>query len=71
MIQVKYAPKLKLTIENADGSSKIAEGNEARFVCRAEANPGDITYKWFINNELVVGDYTTEMVRVFFSFFFF
>lgn len=38
------------------------EGHEARFLCVADANPGDITYKWFVNNELVVGDYTTEMV---------
>lgn len=38
------------------------EGNEARFHCAADANPSDIQYKWFINNELVVGDYTTEMV---------
>lgn len=66
MKQVKFAPKLRMTIENADGSSEIAEGSEARFVCRAEANPTDITYKWFVNNEMVVGDYTTEMVSVFF-----
>lgn len=61
-MQVKFAPKLKMTVESADGSSEMAEGNEVRFVCRAEANPTDITYKWFVNNELVVGDYTTEMV---------
>lgn len=39
------------------------EGAEAHFQCTADANPKDVQYKWFINNDLVVGDYTTEMVR--------
>lgn len=45
--------------ESSDG---IAEGAEAHFKCSTEANPSDVSYKWFINDELVVGDYTTEMV---------
>lgn len=42
---------------------KILEGSEAHFKCIAEANPNYINYKWFINDQLVVGDYTTEMVN--------
>lgn len=41
----------------------IPEGTEAHFKCNTQANPSDVTYKWFINDMLVVGDYTTEMVR--------
>lgn len=58
--QVQYAAEIKLTIVNEDGD--VFEGGEAKFACTANANPGDVVYKWFINNELVVGDYTTEMV---------
>lgn len=43
-------------------SDGIPEGSEAHFKCNTVANPPDVTYKWFINDELVVGDYTTEMV---------
>lgn len=46
--------------------TKITEGNEAKFNCLTDANPNDVTYKWFINNELIVGDYTTQMVSNFF-----
>lgn len=42
--------------------SFILDGSEVHFKCDAEANPDDIQFKWFINDTLVVGDYTTEMV---------
>lgn len=41
----------------------FVEGTEAHFQCVGDANPKDVQYKWFINSELVVGDYTTEMVN--------
>lgn len=40
------------------------DGSEVHFKCDVEANPNDIQYKWFINDTLVVGDYTTEMVII-------
>lgn len=33
-------------------------------VCHANANPADLTYKWFINNEQVVGFYGNELVSI-------
>lgn len=50
---------------------KILEGSEVHFRCDADANPSDINYRWFINDELVVGDYTTEMVIYHFVYFVF
>lgn len=41
----------------------ILDGSEAHFKCEASGNPKEIHYKWFINDELVIGDYTTEMVN--------
>lgn len=61
-IQVKFAPKIKLTINEENNDDGIEEHSEVKVNCMASANPDDIRYKWYINNELVVGDYTTEMV---------
>ena len=66
-----FAPQLELSLINnsttdddemTTASDSVPEGAEARFKCTANANPNEVTYKWFINDELVVGDYTTEMV---------
>lgn len=65
-----FAPKIKLAIDKVYrddsivqlSSDGIPEGAEAHFKCNTQANPNDVTFKWFINDELVVGDYTTEMV---------
>lgn len=43
-------------------SGRIAEGADVRVSCRSDANPAEVTYRWYINEELVVGDYTTELV---------
>lgn len=60
-----YQPTIQLTIENSnEANDGIREGDEAKFYCLADANPNVITYKWFVNEELVVGDYTTEMVNI-------
>lgn len=40
----------------------VREGTEVKFLCISNANPLEVTYKWIINNVVVVGDYTTEMV---------
>lgn len=63
--KVKYAPKIKLTINEENNDDGILENAEVKVTCMATANPEEITYKWFINNEMVVGDYTTEMVSEF------
>lgn len=51
--------------------SSILDGSEVHFKCDTEANPNDIRMKWFINDILVIGDYTNEMVRFFFPALFF
>lgn len=43
---------------------RIPEGSDVRFLCQADANPSNVTYRWYINEELVAGDYTTEMVSI-------
>ncbi|XP_031627959.1 irregular chiasm C-roughest protein-like isoform X2 [Contarinia nasturtii] len=63
-LEVKYAPKVSISVigESTLTGSRIPEGSDVRFLCRADANPPNVTYRWYINEELVAGDYTTEMV---------
>lgn len=62
-LQVKYAPKVSVSvIGGALAGGRIAEGSEVRLSCHADANPADVTYRWYINDEAVGGDYTTELV---------
>lgn len=56
-------------IGGAIAGGRIPEGAEVRLACRSDANPSDVTYRWYINEEPVVGDYTTELVSIQ-SFFF-
>ena len=62
-MEVKYAPKVSVSvIGGALAGGRIPEGAEVRFSCRADANPAELTYRWYLNDELQIGDYTTEMV---------
>lgn len=61
-LTVKYAPKVSVSvISGALANEKIPEGAEVRLACHAEANPNELTYRWYINGEPAIGDYTTEM----------
>ncbi|XP_015605672.1 irregular chiasm C-roughest protein isoform X2 [Cephus cinctus] len=62
-VEVRYAPKVSLKIRSGfSKNGRIVEGAELRFKCRAEANPPDMEYRWYINEKKVIGDYTTEMI---------
>lgn len=32
--------------------------------CQASANPNNLTYKWYVNNEHIAGDISNELVRM-------
>lgn len=62
-LEVKYAPKVTMSIlSGASSSGRIPEGADVRLGCKADANPANVTYRWFINDEQLIGDYTTEMI---------
>lgn len=42
-------------------SGRIPEGTDVTLLCEADANPPGMTYKWYVNNELVAGEPTTEL----------
>ncbi|XP_066905947.1 irregular chiasm C-roughest protein [Halyomorpha halys] len=58
-LQVKYAPKV--TVSVIDGSTRLMEGMDVRLKCSADANPPDVTYRWYINERLVETDLVTEL----------
>lgn len=63
MLEVKYAPKVVVSvISGALANEKIPEGAEVRLACHASGNPSDMAYRWFINGEPTIGDYTTELI---------
>ncbi|XP_034837561.1 irregular chiasm C-roughest protein-like isoform X2 [Maniola hyperantus] len=61
-IEVKYAPKINVSIKTPTVNDKIPEGSEARIRCQVDANPPAQVYRWYLNGNPVVGDYTDEMI---------
>ncbi|KAH8416403.1 hypothetical protein KR222_001588 [Zaprionus bogoriensis] len=70
-VEVKYAPKVKVNVIGLSGSSvgvgsaavqRIVEHAQVRLECRADANPSDVRYRWYINDEPIIGGQKTEMV---------
>lgn len=56
-MEVKYAPKVTVTIEQ----ERVAETESVRLSCHADANPPNVVYKWYINNEIAQGDLSTQL----------
>ncbi|ENN81761.1 hypothetical protein YQE_01854, partial [Dendroctonus ponderosae] len=62
-LEVKYAPKVMVTfLSGMNANGQIPEGSEIRLGCKADANPPDVSYKWFMNDEPIIGDFTKELV---------
>ncbi|XP_065160289.1 irregular chiasm C-roughest protein isoform X3 [Atheta coriaria] len=62
-LEVKYAPKVTVSILSGTASNgRIPEGAEVHLGCKADANPPEVTYKWYVNDQLQIGDFTTELV---------
>ncbi|XP_017112772.1 irregular chiasm C-roughest protein [Drosophila elegans] len=63
LLEVKYAPKVTISVVGgALAGGKIPEGAEVILSCQADANPHELSYRWFINDELMPGDFTTKMI---------
>lgn len=50
-ITVEYAPEVKLDQDH----EPVFEGEEVTFMCKAHANPPEMTYIWYLNEEVVAG----------------
>ena len=56
-MEVKYAPKVSISLEK----DVITEFESVKLSCHADANPSTVVYKWFINDEVAYGDYSTQL----------
>ncbi|KAM8721568.1 hypothetical protein ACLKA7_007449 [Drosophila subpalustris] len=75
-VEVKYAPKVKVNVigtlagnnnvnvaPSTHGAvQRIVEHAQVRLECRADANPSDVRYRWYINDEPIINGQKTEMV---------
>ncbi|KAJ2943111.1 hypothetical protein O0L34_g18801 [Tuta absoluta] len=59
-IEVKYAPKVQIRIKSGV-NGRVPEGEDAVIACIADANPMNLTFKWFMNDELIPGENETEL----------
>ncbi|KAM3968931.1 irregular chiasm C-roughest protein-like [Aphomia sociella] len=59
VIEVKYPPKVKMFLKSAV-NGRFPEGNDVIIACEGEANPPNVTYKWYINDKFVAAN-TTEL----------
>lgn len=55
-LKVKYPPAVMLIIQR----ERVLEGEDVRFTCNATANPAVVMYKWFRNDEVIVGYHATS-----------
>lgn len=42
-----------LLLDGALDTGRIPEGNIVSFMCEADANPSELTYRWFLNDEVM------------------
>ncbi|OXA59029.1 irregular chiasm C-roughest protein isoform X2 [Folsomia candida] len=57
-LEVKYAPKVTVKIQ----SPKTFEHDTVRVSCKADANPPDMIFRWFRNDQVIAGDHGTLLV---------
>lgn len=76
LLEVKYAPEVKLEVSRIEGHLQSAlqqnsgkslhgqVGDSLRFKCTGDGNPGNeaLTYVWYKNSETIIGDYREEFV---------
>ncbi|CAK1595000.1 unnamed protein product [Parnassius mnemosyne] len=58
-IEVKYGPKIKL-FKRSGKKGKIPEGEDLIVDCKADANPNNMTFRWYLDGELVGN--TSELI---------
>ncbi|XP_048485778.1 irregular chiasm C-roughest protein-like isoform X2 [Plutella xylostella] len=61
-VEVKYAPKLTMSLSSPAVNNMIREGSEARIRCAVAANPPAHSYTWYLDDHPLVGDYTDELI---------
>ncbi|CAG5025008.1 unnamed protein product, partial [Parnassius apollo] len=61
-LQVQYAPRVRIFIKSSMKNGRIQEGDTLVLGCQAAANPNNLTYKWFVNSDQIIGNVNNEIV---------
>ncbi|XP_068624517.1 irregular chiasm C-roughest protein-like [Battus philenor] len=61
-LQVQYAPRVRIFVKSGIKNSRIQEGDTLVLGCQATANPNNLTYKWFVNSDQIIGNVNNEIV---------
>ncbi|EDV99713.1 GH12264 [Drosophila grimshawi] len=56
------SPSTSTSVSGSVAVQRIVEHAQVRLECRADANPSDVRYRWYINDEPIIGGQKTEMV---------
>lgn len=51
--------QISLTV--AGPTRKLVEGTDVQFLCLTKANPPEVTYRWFVNDQFASGEVTSEL----------
>ncbi|CAH2987446.1 unnamed protein product [Chilo suppressalis] len=62
-LQILYAPKVRLILKTGMIKGRIQESDTLVMSCQATANPNNLTYKWYVNNEQITGDKSELIIR--------
>lgn len=54
-----YGFQISLTI--AGPTRKLVEGSDVQFLCLTKANPPEVTYRWFVNDQFASSEVTSEL----------
>ncbi|XP_069363228.1 irregular chiasm C-roughest protein-like isoform X2 [Maniola hyperantus] len=61
-LKIQYAPKVRVVIKSRSTNGRIHEGDALVVGCQATANPSNLTYRWYLNNEQVPTAKNNELV---------
>lgn len=52
---------MQISLTVAGPTRKLTEGSDVQFLCLAKANPSEVTYRWFVNDQFAQGESTSEL----------
>ncbi|XP_049535052.1 irregular chiasm C-roughest protein-like isoform X2 [Anopheles darlingi] len=62
-LEVKYAPKVRIfVVDGVLNNARLTEGTELRLSCRADANPPELNFQWFVGDELAEENHASELI---------
>lgn len=56
-----FSSRLQISLTVAGPVKKMVEGSDVRMLCLTKANPPEVTYRWFVNDQFALGEVTSEL----------